>query len=98
VRQLGGSLGIAILTTLLATHTAYAWQALAGGVHQSFGQSRGTLTSLVALNSSVIAYDYLFRVCAIVFVASVPLIWLFKRQPRAGAAPGAPAPAAAAMD
>ena len=98
VRQLGGSLGIAILTTLLATHTAYAWQALAGGVHQSFGQSRGTLTSLVALNSSVIAYDYLFRVCAIVFVASVPLIWLFKRQPRAGAAPGAPVPAAAAMD
>jgi DHA2 family multidrug resistance protein len=97
VRQLGGSLGIAILTTLLATHTAYAWQALAGGVTHAFGQSTGTLTSLVARNATVIAYDYLFRVCAIVFVASVPLIWLFKRQPKPGAAGAAPA-AAAAME
>ncbi len=93
VRQLGGSLGIAILTTLLARETAVAWSALAGGVTHSYGQSVGTLTSMVALGSTVIAYDYLFRISAFVFVASVPLIWLLKRyNPNTGkTAGGAPA-------
>ncbi len=41
VRQLGGSLGIAILTTLLARETAIAWSALASGVQHAYGQSVG---------------------------------------------------------
>ncbi len=94
VRQLGGSLGIAILTTLLARETAVAWSALAAGVTHAYGQSVQTLTNLVALNSTVIAYDYLFRLSAFVFIGSIPLIWLLKRyDPNAGGG-GAPAVAA----
>jgi MFS transporter, DHA2 family, multidrug resistance protein len=93
VRQLGGSLGIAILTTLLARETAIAWTALASGVVRSYGQSPGTLTNLVALNSTVIAYDYLFRISAFVFVASVPLVWMFKRYNPATGTTAAAAPA-----
>jgi DHA2 family multidrug resistance protein len=93
VRQLGGSLGIAILTTLLARETAVAWSALAGGVQHAQGQSVMTLTGMVARNASVIAYDYLFRISAFVFLASVPLMWLLKRyNPITGTA--APPPAA----
>jgi DHA2 family multidrug resistance protein len=92
VRQLGGSLGIAILTTLLARETAVAWSALASGVQHAYGQSVGTLTGLVALNSSVIAYDYLFRISAFVFLASVPLMWLLKRyDPNTGTTGSTPA-------
>ena len=96
VRQLGGSLGIAILTTLLARETAVAWSALASGVQHAYGQSVMTLTGMVAQNSSVIAYDYLFRISAFVFVAGVPLMWLLKRyDPKTGSAGGSPPPAPA---
>ena len=92
VRQLGGSLGIAILTTLLARETAVAWSALASGVQRSYGQSVSTLMGLVAVNSSVIAYDYLFRISAFVFLASVPLMWLLKRyDPNTGTTGSTPA-------
>jgi DHA2 family multidrug resistance protein len=73
LRQLGGSFGIAILTTLLTHQTAIAWNVLASGVTQTHGYSVGTLTQMVAQQSSMIAYDYLFRVCAIVFVLCLPL-------------------------
>ncbi len=85
VRQLGGSLGIAILISLLARETAVAWDALAGGVTQAHGHSVRVLTQLVAQSSSVIGYDYLFRVCAIVFTCCVPLIDCL-RPPREPAA------------
>jgi DHA2 family multidrug resistance protein len=92
VRQLGGSLGIAILTTLLARETAVAWSALASGVQHAQGQSVMTLTGMVARNASVIAYDYLFRISAFVFLASVPLMWLLKRyNPITGTAVPPPA-------
>jgi len=95
VRQLGGSLGIAILTTLLARETAVAWSALASGVLHSYGQSVGTLMGLVAVNSSVIAYDYLFRISAFIFIASVPLMWMLKpynaRTGATGSTPAVPA-------
>ena len=97
VRQLGGSLGIAILTTLLARETAVAWSALASGVQHAHGQSVTTLTGMVALNSTVIAYDYLFRVSAFVFIASVPLMWLLKRPDALAGATGT-APPAPAVD
>ena len=86
VRQLGGSLGIAILTTLLTHQTAVAWNVLASGVTQSHGYSTGELTQMVAQQSSMIAFNYLFRVCAIVFLVSTPLTLLMKRKPTA---PGA---------
>jgi DHA2 family multidrug resistance protein len=81
LRQLGGSLGIAILTTLLVHETAIAWNVLASGVTQTHGYSTGQLTQMVAQQSAMIAYNYLFRLTAIVFVLSSPLIFLIKGKP-----------------
>ncbi|MGB7015470.1 MAG: DHA2 family efflux MFS transporter permease subunit, partial [Candidatus Cybelea sp.] len=75
LRQLGGSLGIAILTTMLTHQTAIAWNVLASGVTQSHGYSIGQLTQMVSQQSAMIAYNYLFRATAIVFVLSTPLIF-----------------------
>jgi MFS transporter, DHA2 family, multidrug resistance protein len=82
VRQLGGSLGIAILTTLLVHETAIAWNVLASGVTQTHGYSVGTLTSLVSQQSSMIAYNYLFRITAIVFALATPLVFFLHVKPR----------------
>jgi DHA2 family multidrug resistance protein len=78
LRQLGGSLGIAILTTMLTHQTAVAWNELASGVTATHGYPVQTLTGMVAQQSAMIAYDYLFRVTAIVFVVSTPLIFLIR--------------------
>jgi MFS transporter, DHA2 family, multidrug resistance protein len=82
LRQLGGSLGIAILTTMLTHRTAIAWNVLASGVTQSHGYSIGQLTQMVSQQSAMIAYNYLFRATAIVFVLSTPLIFLIKKPKR----------------
>ena len=87
IRQLGGSLGIAILTTLLTHQTAIAWNVLASGVTQTHGYSVGVLTNLVAQQSAMIAYDYLFRLTAIVFALATPLVFLIRMKPRSAAAP-----------
>jgi MFS transporter, DHA2 family, multidrug resistance protein len=91
LRQLGGSLGIAILTTLLTHQTAVAWNVLASGVTQTHGYSTAALTQMVAQQSAMIAYNYLFRLTAIIFVLSTPLVFLIHRQrrPAALAAAGA---------
>ncbi len=84
LRQLGGSLGIAILTTMLTHESAVAWNVLASGVTQAHGYPVGTLTQMVATQSTMIAYDYLFRFTAIVFVLTTPLVFFIhapKRQP-----------------
>jgi MFS transporter, DHA2 family, multidrug resistance protein len=94
VRQLGGSFGIAILTTLLVHQTAIAWNVLASGVTQTHGYSVGALTSMVAQQSSMIAYNYLFRITAIVFLLATPLVLFLKVKPREASAPR-PAMAAA---
>jgi DHA2 family multidrug resistance protein len=86
LRQLGGSLGIAILTTLLTHKTAIAWNDLAGGVTQSHGYSVAQLTQMVAQQSTMIAYNYIFRLTAIVFVISTPLIFFIRSHPHAPAA------------
>jgi DHA2 family multidrug resistance protein len=80
LRQLGGSLGIAILTTLLTHQTAIAWNVLASGVTQTHGYPVHQLTQMVSQQASMIAYNYLFRVTAVVFVLSTPLVFLIKRQ------------------
>src|SRR5579872_2078401 len=87
IRQLGGSFGIAILTTLLARRIAFAWHDLAAGVTQTHGTPIGTLTALVAQSSQVIGYDYLFRLTAIIFICTVPLC-IFLRDSRSAGAPG----------
>jgi DHA2 family multidrug resistance protein len=90
LRQLGGSLGIAILTTMLTHQTAVAWNVLASGVTQTHGYSTTALTLMVAQQSAMIAYNYLFRWTAVVFVLSTPLIFLVHRQrPRAALAAAA---------
>jgi len=81
VRQLGGSLGIAVLTTLLTHESAIAWNVLASGVTQTHGYPLTLLSGMVAQQSAVIAYDYLFRLSAIVFIASLPLV-IFMKPPR----------------
>ena len=83
IRQLGGSFGIAILTTLLTHQSAVAWNVLASGVTQTHGYSVGTLTQMVAQQSTMIAYDFLFRLTAIVFVVAMPLVFLIRVKPRA---------------
>jgi DHA2 family multidrug resistance protein len=92
LRQLGGSFGIAILTTLLIHQSAVAYTELAAGVTATHGYSIPVLSMLVSQQSAVIAYDYLLRVTAIVFVVTAPFV-VFMRPPRAAAA----AAAAAAM-
>ena len=82
LRQLGGSFGIAILTTMLTHQTAVAWNVLASGVTQTHGYGVGQLTQMVAQQSAMIAYNYLFRVTAIVFVLSTPLVFLIKPTKR----------------
>ncbi len=85
IRQLGGSFGIAILTTLLARQSAIAWSELSSGVTNAHGYSIPVLTSLVAQQSAVNAYDYLFRLSAIIFFVCAPLV-IFMRPSRRAAA------------
>jgi DHA2 family multidrug resistance protein len=82
LRQLGGSLGIAILTTILTHQTAIAWNVLASGVTSTHGYAVGQLTAMVAQQSAMIAYNYLFRLTAIIFVISTPLIFFIRPQRR----------------
>jgi DHA2 family multidrug resistance protein len=85
VRTLGASVGIAVLTTLLASETTIAWMALAGGVTHARGASIGQINGLLVQSATVIAYDYLFRICAFVFLAALPFVAFMK--PARGAAP-----------
>lgn len=94
VRQLGGSFGIAILTTLLVHQTAIAWNVLSSGVTQTHGYSVGVLTQMVAQQASMISYDYLFRITAIVFVVAIPLVFLIRVKPQQAGAPSMAAMAA----
>jgi DHA2 family multidrug resistance protein len=87
LRQLGGSFGIAVLTTLLAREMAIAQNALASGVTQTHGVSIPVLSQLVSIGSSVISYDYLFRLSAIIFFVGTPLVIFMRPSRRSGAAP-----------
>jgi MFS transporter, DHA2 family, multidrug resistance protein len=76
MRQLGGSLGIAVITTLLTRQTAIAWSELAGGITRSQGYSQQTLMALLSQAATVSAYDYVFRLSGLLFIATIPLIIL----------------------
>jgi DHA2 family multidrug resistance protein len=102
VRQLGGSLGIAILELIEERREDFAQQMLSANVTLSNpavstmlngahdrAQAVSKLSGMVVQNSTVIAYDYVFRFCAIVFMISIPTVLLLakpKKQPE-GAAP-----------
>ena len=81
VRQLGGSFGIAILTTLLTHEGAVAQNVLASGVTQTHGIPLSVLSGMVVQQATMISYDYVFRLVAIVFVIAAPLV-IFMRAPR----------------
>ena len=103
VRQLGGSLGIAILQFLQVRDADNAYAALASGVtpanpnvSQYLRDLHGTaaqLYQMVMLNATVISYDMVLRLCGIVFVLSVPLVMLLNWGKTAADAPEAAAPA-----
>lgn len=99
VRQLGGSLGIAILELVQTRREDFAQQMLAANVtlanpavNAMLGAARdrsaalGSLSGIVDLNATVLSYDYIFRFCAIVFVISIPMVLLFRRPTKAAAA------------
>jgi DHA2 family multidrug resistance protein len=104
VRQLGGSLGIAILQFLQTRYQDTAYAALASGVtsanpnvHQYLNDLHGTaaqLYNMVMVNATVISYDEILRLCAVVFVLSTPLVFFLKWTKTAEA----PAAAAALAD
>ncbi|MGH7738497.1 MAG: DHA2 family efflux MFS transporter permease subunit [Candidatus Tyrphobacter sp.] len=91
IRQIGGSIGIAILTTMLARETAIAWSELAGGVTSTHGASVGTLTQIVAQQATIIAYNFDFRLVAISFFVLLPLVFFMRpsRVQQDAAAPAA---------
>jgi DHA2 family multidrug resistance protein len=104
VRQLGGSLGIAILQLMQTRYQDNAYAALAAGVTSSnpadshfLNDLHGTamqLYNMVMLNASVISYDMVLRLCAIIFVLSIPLVLLLNWR-RTPADPDAPSAAVA---
>jgi len=87
VRQLGASVGIAVLTTLLASETTIAWMALAGGVTHSYGASVNQINGLLVQSATVIAYSYLFRICALVFIVAIAFVPFMKPAKATAAAP-----------
>jgi DHA2 family multidrug resistance protein len=90
VRQLGGSLGVAIIMTLLARQTTIAWTSLAAGVTRSQGVPLPTIMAMLSQNASVMAYDYVFRICALLFIAAIPILFLVGRNRTPAAASAAP--------
>ncbi|MBD5632995.1 MAG: DHA2 family efflux MFS transporter permease subunit [Candidatus Eremiobacteraeota bacterium] len=98
VRQLGGSLGIALLELIQTRREDLAQSAYAANVTLSNGpvaimlsgardraQALAQLAGMVDQNATVISYDYVFRFCAIVFLISIPTLLLIA-NPKATAA------------
>jgi DHA2 family multidrug resistance protein len=97
IRQLGGSLGIAMLTFLEERHESAAYETLTAGVtraNSSVAQlldhtanptrALQELAALVHFNAQTIAYEDLFRLSGILFVAALPTVFLLRsaRAPR----------------
>jgi DHA2 family multidrug resistance protein len=96
VRQLGGSLGIAILQFLQMRDQDDAYATLASGVTdanpavqnymQTLHGSATSLWSMVMTNATVISYDQVLRLCAVIFIVSIPLVPLLNWR-KAGGTP-----------
>jgi hypothetical protein len=50
-------------------------------------QAMAQLASMVEQNATVVSYDYVFRICAIVFFISIPTVMILANPKKAGAAP-----------
>jgi DHA2 family multidrug resistance protein len=97
LRQLGGSVGIALLTTLLVRHEALVQTALSSGINMASPAVRSYLQmhpnglmqlyGYVVQNTTVISYDYLFRFSAILFFVAIPSVLLL-RPTKGGVARG----------
>jgi DHA2 family multidrug resistance protein len=98
VRQLGGGLGIAALELLIQRRQDFDQQLLAANVTLSNpnvaqflntaankAQALAYLGQQVTLNATVLAYDYAFRICALVFAFAIPMVLLL-RKPKANKA------------
>ncbi len=100
VRYLGGNVGIAVLQVLQVRRTVDAADAMAAGTtldHPAVTSAvnalglehvRALLAGAIGANANVVAYLYLFRVSAILFLCTVPLL-IFLPNLRA-ARPAAP--------
>jgi MFS transporter, DHA2 family, multidrug resistance protein len=95
VRQLGGSLGIAILQLIETRTQDSAYASLATGVTRANPNVAALLQGAVnqsavianifrqaMLNAEAAAYNDVFRLCAIVFVISIPSVLLLRRASR----------------
>jgi len=104
IRQLGGSLGIAILQfyetrredsayASLATGMTRGNEALANLLHGATSQSQmlSNTYEMVVANARAVAYNDVFRLCAIVFVVSLPTILLLGKAQAAKGTPPVPA-------
>lgn len=91
LRQVGGSIGIAVLATLLERQEDAAQNSLAGTVtlaspairdflHNSASAAAGLqhLNAMVQQNALMISYDFLFRFSAILFFLSLPTLLLLR--------------------
>jgi len=100
IRQLGGSLGIAILQVYETRREDSAYAVLAGGITSAnhtmaglmHGAANGTqmltnVWNLVTANAQAVAYNDVFRLCAIVFVISLPTVLLLGKPPATKKAP-----------
>jgi DHA2 family multidrug resistance protein len=86
VRYLGGNIGIALLGVLQVNRGSAALSALAGRANlanpaiahaiQTLGATRAQalLWGLIQSNASVVSYLYLFRVSALLFLFTIPLL------------------------
>ncbi len=108
VRQLGGSLGIAILELVQTRREDFAQSIFAANVTlsnvpvaamlasaASRTQATAQIAAMVDRNATVVSYDYVFRLCAIVFFVSIPTVFLLANPKKVVAAKAAGTPAEA---
>jgi len=96
LRQLGGSLGIAILQFVEQRRESAAYATLASGVTAANGnvsnllhgsahpaQTLAQIAGMVQANAQAIAYDDIFRLSGVLFVVSLPTVLLLRVRRRA---------------
>jgi MFS transporter, DHA2 family, multidrug resistance protein len=96
VRQLGGSLGIAVLLFLQTRYEDTAYAGIAATVtlaNPSIAQAvqqrvlgATQLFGMTMTNATVISYDNVLRLCGIVFALSIPLVFLLRPKTSGGQA------------
>ncbi len=93
LRQLGGGIGIAILQVVQIRREQFVTSQLAAGVtlanpqvaarmHETHdpGSLVAGLWGAIEQNAAVLSYDYMFRVCAILFFVSIPTVLLLGKR------------------